>query len=185
MSGSEGNSEGPIPSHEPKNDEQPEINKDGEFWVDLNKSGDNNNNSELLQTVRELKAELQSVKEDNERILKAQEELNLILMSKINNPRNKKSKEHESNEGTTTRKQNKKRLDFSDSESNSSSCRNSDSSENYDSKPRKKKYKPYEEILGEFKKIKPPVFNGEIEKGEEVEAWLSGMKKYFQIYNLL
>jgi len=27
------------------------------------------------------------------------------------------------------------------------------------------------------------VFNGEIEKGEEVEAWLSGMKKYFQIYN--
>jgi len=24
---------------------------------------------------------------------------------------------------------------------------------------------------------------GEIEKGEEAEAWLSGMKKYFQIYN--
>jgi len=27
------------------------------------------------------------------------------------------------------------------------------------------------------------VFNGEIEKGEEAEAWLSEMKKYFQIYN--
>ena len=27
------------------------------------------------------------------------------------------------------------------------------------------------------------MFNGEIEKGEEVEAWLFGMKKYFQIYN--
>ena len=27
------------------------------------------------------------------------------------------------------------------------------------------------------------MFNGEVEKGEEVEAWLSGMKKYFQIYN--
>ena len=27
--------------------------------------------------------------------------------------------------------------------------------------------------------------NGEIEKGEEVEAWLSGMKKYIQIYNYL
>jgi len=37
--------------------------------------------------------------------------------------------------------------------------------------------------LGEFKKIKPPTFNGEVEKGEEAEAWLSGMKKYFQIYN--
>ena len=48
---------------------------------------------------------------------------------------------------------------------------------------KKRKYKPYEEISREFKKIKPPTFNGETEKGEEVESWLSGMKKYFQIYN--
>ena len=27
------------------------------------------------------------------------------------------------------------------------------------------------------------MFNGEVEKGEEVEAWLSCMKKYFHIYN--
>ena len=27
------------------------------------------------------------------------------------------------------------------------------------------------------------MFNGEIEKGKEAESWLSGMKKYFQIYN--
>ena len=27
------------------------------------------------------------------------------------------------------------------------------------------------------------MFNREIEKGEEAEAWLSGKKKYFQIYN--
>ena len=27
------------------------------------------------------------------------------------------------------------------------------------------------------------MFNDEVEKGEEAEAWLSGMKKYFQIYN--
>ena len=46
---------------------------------------------------------------------------------------------------------------------------------------KKRKCKPYEEISGEFKKIKPPTFNGETEKGEEVKSWLSGMKKYFQI----
>ena len=57
-----------------------------------------------------------------------------------------------------------------------------DSSESSDDNKKKKKYKPYEDFLGEFKKIKPPVFNGEIEKIEEEEAWLSGMKKYFQIY---
>ena len=27
------------------------------------------------------------------------------------------------------------------------------------------------------------MFNGEIEKGEESEAWLSRIDKYFQIYN--
>ena len=47
----------------------------------------------------------------------------------------------------------------------------SKSSDN-DSGPIKRKYKPYEEISGEFKKIKPPMFNGEVEKGEEVKAWL-------------
>ena len=58
----------------------------------------------------------------------------------------------------------------------------SDSSED-NHHTRKRKFKPYEEIYGEFKKIRPPTFNGETEKGEEAESWLSGMKKYFQIYN--
>ena len=181
MAGSEEVPEDQTPIHETEHGEQPEFNKDGELWVDLNES--RNNNSEFLRTVEELKVELQRVKGDNERILKAQEELNQILKNKLNIPRNEKSKEYKFDEGTTISKPRKKKLEFSDSESDSSSTRNYDSSENYDSKPTKKKYKPYEEILGEFKKIKPPVFNGEIEKGEEDETWLSGMKKYFQIYN--
>ena len=45
-----------------------------------------------------------------------------------------------------------------------------------DHKPRKMNYKPYEEISGEFKKIKPPMFNWEVENGEEAEKFLSGMK---------
>ena len=43
-----------------------------------------------------------------------------------------------------------------------------------DNSPKKRKCKPYEEILGDFKKIKPPMFNGEVENEEESEAWLSG-----------
>ena len=38
------------------------------------------NSSELLQTVKYLKTEMESVKKENERILRAQEELNQILM---------------------------------------------------------------------------------------------------------
>lgn len=36
------------------------------------------------------------------------------------------------------------------------------------------------ELQGEFKKIKPPIYNGEVE--EVVEDWLINMNKYFQIY---
>ena len=38
---------------------------------------------ELLQTVKDLKTEMELVKKENERILKAQEELNQILMEKF------------------------------------------------------------------------------------------------------
>ena len=41
------------------------------------------NSLELLQTVKELKFEMESVKRENERILKAQEELNQILIEKF------------------------------------------------------------------------------------------------------
>ena len=84
-------------------------------------------------------------------------------------------------------------MKFSDNESKSSSGikvrsrkenhKYSSESSDRDISLRKRKYKPYEEISREFKKIKPPMFNGEVEKGEEAEACLSGMKKYFQIYN--
>lgn len=36
------------------------------------------------------------------------------------------------------------------------------------------------ELQGDFKKIKPSLFDGEME--EAVEAWLIDMGKYFQIY---
>ena len=39
-----------------------------------------NNSSELLQNVKELRTEMETVKKENERILRAQEDLNQILM---------------------------------------------------------------------------------------------------------
>jgi hypothetical protein len=35
----------------------------------------------------------------------------------------------------------------------------------------------------EFRKTKPPSFDGEIKKGEEAEAWLLGLKKYFRVHD--
>jgi hypothetical protein len=35
----------------------------------------------------------------------------------------------------------------------------------------------------EFKKSKPPSFDGDIKKGEEAKAWLLGLKKYFRVHD--
>jgi hypothetical protein len=40
-----------------------------------------------------------------------------------------------------------------------------------------------DELKGEINKIKPPTFDGEHKKEEDVETWLLGMKKYFQLQN--
>jgi hypothetical protein len=40
-----------------------------------------------------------------------------------------------------------------------------------------------DELKGEMNKIKPPTFDGEHNKEEDVETWFLGMRKYFQLHN--
>ena len=80
----------------------------------------NNQTYELLLTVKDLKDEVQTVKEDNERILRAQEELNQILLDKIHNKGKDKIKEHETQSRIVSYKSKGKKLKFYDNESNSS-----------------------------------------------------------------
>ena len=144
-------------------------NNPNNIYVELN-----NQPSKLLQTVKDLKDELQTVNEDNERILRAQEELNQILLYKLHKEGKDKRKEHEYEYRTISYKRKGKNLKFSNNESNSSSGINvrshrekhkySSESNDSDNNHKKRKYKPYEEILGEFKKIKPRMFNGKVEK---------------------
>ena len=65
--------------------------KDGEIWVDL--KGSQDNKYELKRAVKELRSEIRKFKEYNEQILKAQEELNFILLAKIHNDEKEKNKE--------------------------------------------------------------------------------------------
>ena len=114
------------------------------------------------------------------------------MLSKIHSNEKEKNKEPELSIAETAPYKGKgRKLEFSKHETRSSSEESikdttkiyKDSSQSSDNNKKKKKYKPYEEIFGEFKKIKPPMFNREIKKGEEAKYCLSRMKKYFQIYN--
>jgi hypothetical protein len=48
---------------------------------------------------------------------------------------------------------------------------------------RKHKRSGVDELGGEMNKIKPPTFDGEHKKDEDVETWLLGMRKCFQLNN--
>ena len=129
---------------------------------------------------------MKTVEKENEIILRAQEELNQILMENFQNEEKDKQLGFEYMPYQNKSKKSKQSKIESSSSSGiygDSHRKNrqytSDSSEdNYHS--RKTKFKPYEEISGEFQKIKPSTFNGETEKGEEAESWLFGMKNIFK-----
>ena len=116
---------------------------------------------------------MESVKKENERILRAQEELNHILIEIFYTEA--KGKRTESKYIGYQHKDKKTKQVKNESSSSSevygdlhkrNSHYTSDSSED-NHHTRKRKYKPCEEISGDFKNIKLPTFNGETEKGEE------------------
>ena len=130
---------------------------------------------------------MEFVKRENERILRAQEELNQILTKRFQTEgRGKRadskdiSHQHKYKKIKQTKNESNSSSEVFGDQRNFHSTSNSSDDNNY---TKKIKYKPCEEIYGEFEKIKPPTFNGEIEKGVELESCLSGIKKYFQIYN--
>ena len=59
------------------------LNEQSNSRKELVKEEINNNSYELLQSVKKLKIEMETVKKENEIILRAQEELNQILMEKF------------------------------------------------------------------------------------------------------
>jgi hypothetical protein len=38
-------------------------------------------------------------------------------------------------------------------------------------------------LQGDLRKLKPPILDGDHRKGEDVEAWLLDVRKYFQLHN--
>jgi len=130
--------------------------------------------SQVLETMRHLIVEIQSYKADNEQLRKAQEkqqEINEILLQSL----------HEKNNGKEPRTETRKGPEREESaEKKESSSNETKNSENQVKMSGKRKV---DHLEGEFKKIKPTSFDGESKTGEEAEAWLLDIKKYFQIYN--
>jgi hypothetical protein len=146
--------------------------------------------------MRSLQREVQSYRDDNENIMKAQEEIlqSLNMLQRQANKDSGTKQETSARQVTTSRSHSRRDEHGNDRKSRSmrrhhhspeKSTRRAHASSGPGSNPsvspmRRQRRRPEGDILqGELRKIKPPNFNGEHRKGEEVEAWLFGNEEIF------
>ena len=137
--------------------------ENAELWVQLG-AETRSTNLAILQNIQELKSEMARLREDNARLTVEQERILKSLSGKQNPPLANPSAEQQ----RTTEEQ-----DYAPEISEKE-----DHSDNVLEKQTSKRQKM--ELQGEFRKIKPPHFDGEQE--EAAEAWLININKYFQLY---
>ena len=116
-------------------------------------------------------------------LIKAQEEqhqLNYTIMQSLTDIQQRMSSGRcpTNPEGSKSSTRRRKR---SPSESFESKGSTEDSSSSSHEEKRRRCYR--NNSRDEFKKARPPTFNGETKNGQEAEAWLLGMRKYFQVQN--
>ena len=104
-------------------EERSPLNEQNNFGREPVKEDITNNSYEFLQRVKDLKTKMETVKKENERILRAQEELNQILMENFYNEEKDKHIEYE----TMSYQHKSKRSKYSKIESSSSSKINGNS----------------------------------------------------------
>jgi hypothetical protein len=130
---------------------------------------------EVLEIMRNLIVELQVFKANNEKFNKAQQEqqeVNEFLLHSVVRKKTPKDDNHDEEVN--------KRASL-ETEKGDNSSKGTPSAEDKTIPNRKRKQ--VDHLEGKFEKIKPTTFDGESRTGEEAEAWLLDIKKYFQIYN--
>ena len=121
---------------------------------------------------------MQSYREDNQRMIKAQEgqnQLNATMLHSLIDIQRRMESDHRAinPEGSRRCARRRKR-----SSSGSSESERSTGGSSYSSHRNKKNGCYQNSSRGEFKKAKTPMFDGEVKNGQEAEAWLLGMRKY-------
>jgi hypothetical protein len=150
--------------------------------------------------VRSLKMEVQSYKENNKRVVREKSQINARVLQSLNHLQRqtkKGSNSRQEEEGRChERRDDHGRVGYSRSPGRSHghhsppySERNFYSSEDHVSSQEvspirhQRRKQEVDSFQGELRKIKPPSFGGERERGDDVEAWLLGLRRYFQLHN--
>jgi len=146
---------------------------------DPRQNSDGSSPMEVLETMRNLIVELQVFKADNEKLKKAQQEQKEINEVQLRSIVTKKIPKDDNHDEEVSKRASKN--SGLETEKGDSSSEGTPSAEDKTIPDRKRKQVYH--LEGEFKNIKLATFDGESRTGEEVEAWLLDIKKYFTIYN--
>jgi hypothetical protein len=120
------------------------------------------------------------------KVREQQVEFNIKLMQSLERIEKKLDKESDSSKSVSHRSLDEKRKSRSVGRHHHHSQGHSKRMTHSSSSPyptRKHRRSGVDELKGEMNKIKPPTFDGEHHKEEDVETWLLGMRKYFQLQN--
>jgi hypothetical protein len=115
-----------------------------------------------------------------------QEDFNMNLMKILDKIENKLDKKNGSSKSGIHETPEKKGRSRTGSRHHHHSQKHSHRRSHNSSSPspvRKHKRSGVDELKGEMNKIKPPTFDGEHKKDEDVKTWLLRMRKYFQLHN--
>jgi hypothetical protein len=143
----------------------------------------------MMKIIKNLQKDVQIHQADNERLKRAkekQEDFNMKLMQSLEIIEKKLDKESGSNKSGSHRSPDEERRERSGNRHHQHSQRHSKRRPHNSSSPsptRNHRRSEVDELKGEMNKIKPPTFDGEHQKDEDVETWLLGMRKYFQLHN--
>jgi hypothetical protein len=152
----------------------------------------------LLETVKSLKIEVQSYKEDNERLMREKSQINARVLQSLNQLQGQaKNGSKQEEEGRChERRDDRGRVGYSRSASRAHrhhsppySTRKFYASEYSLSSPEvspvrhQRRRHEVDSLQGELRKLKPPSFDGEREREDDVEAWFLGLRRYFQLHN--
>jgi hypothetical protein len=154
--------------------------------MNSNEHGEERNEyTTMAETIKNFQKYVQSHKADNERLIKSKEQqdsFNMKLLECLNRIEKKLAKESDSSRYESHKSLEEKREVKSSSKHHQHSHKRAGNSSSL-SPARRYKRSGVDELRGEMKKIKPPTFDGEQKKDEDVETWLLGMRKYFQLHN--
>jgi hypothetical protein len=143
----------------------------------------------MMKIIEKLQKDVQTHRADNKKLIKSREqqgEFNIKLMRSLERIEKKLDKESGSSKTGSHGTPEKKGRSRSVSRHHRHSPKHSNKRAHNSSSPsptRKHRKSEVDELKGEMNKIKPPTFDGEHKKDEDVETWLLGMRKYFQLQN--